>query len=163
MLRGIYTAFKRREELDSTLKFTNNLQIWLAIFAFCALIVVELGRVIWGWWMLNLTTLQWALYILGSILVLFFLAIGIFSLYKFLKLLWHCKFGQKVPYNPKTIHDGLLAVITPIKDEATLEECQTALARLITIRSETEGSIKAEVEKRISEYQAIIDELRAKT
>lgn len=109
--------------------------------------------------MLNLTTWQWVLYILASIFVGFFFVMGIVSLYKCLKLLWRAKFGQRVPYNPKTIHDSLLAVIMPAKENATLEECQTALARLITIRSETEGSIKTEVEKRISEYQAIIDEL----
>ena len=159
MLRGIYKALKRRDELDSTFKFTNNLQVWLALFAFCALIVAEIGRVIWGWWMLNLTTLQWVLYILGSILVLFFLAIGIVSLYKFLKLLWRAKFGQKIPYDPKTIFENILAVTTPIKDGATIEECRIALARLITIRSETTGKLKVEVEKRISEYQVIIDEL----
>jgi len=162
MLQGNYTAFKRKEELDKTLMFTNNLQIWLALLSISLLGLLEVGRAIWRWWMVNLTPIQWFFYILGSIMVFFFLAIAIRSLYGLAKLLWHAKFGQNIEYDPETIHENFLTVITPIKAEANLKECGIAIARLITVRNETKGRIKTEVERRIDEYQAIIDALRVK-
>lgn len=162
MLRGVYRAFKRRDELDSTLTFTHNFQIWLAILSISLLGLLETGRLIWGWWTLCPTPIGWFLYILGSIGVCFFLAIAIGSLYGVLKLLWHGKCGQRIPYDPERIHDNFLTVITPIKAGANLKECEAALARLIAHRSETEGRTRAEVDERISEYQVIIDELRGR-
>lgn len=164
MLQGIYKVFKRKEELDSTLMFTNNLQIWLAIFAFASFIASYLGQYLYGWWlMLRMPSpFEFTILILGIALVLLFIAMGVFSLFKLLRLLWHAKFGQKVEYDPETIHENFLTVITPIKAGANLKECEIALVRLITARSETKGKVKAEVERRIVEYQAVIDELRVK-
>ena len=151
--------------MDSTIMFTNNLQVWLALFAFCALVVVELGRVIWGWWAmtLELSSWQWFLYVLGSLMVGICFVFGVIAFCGFVKLLYHAVFGQKLPYDAKEINETMLALIKPVKGGATIEECRTALARLITVRSETKGRLKTEVEKRISEYQSIIDELEGNT
>ncbi|MBL7126548.1 MAG: hypothetical protein ISS58_04980 [Dehalococcoidales bacterium] len=158
MPQGIYKAFKRRKEAGSTLMLTHNLQTWLAIFAFCSIIVIELGKPVWGWWsMLELSAFQWFLYILGSIIVLFFVAMGIYSLLNLLKLLWRAKFGELVEYD-ESWPPYLLAAITPIEREANIKKYRNILGVLI----KQNNKLIRQNNKLVNEYSDIIKRLEAK-
>lgn len=94
---GIYHAFKRRGELDSTIMFTNNLQIWCTIFAVTSFIASYFGQLLWGWWFMLKTPfgIEWVALGLGIFFILLFIAMAVYSLFlKLGGLLFHAKFGQ---------------------------------------------------------------------
>lgn len=154
MTVGKYYAFQRTNELDSTFKvFTNNLQVWLSLFAFSSLIVVEAGKAIWGWWnkVTEITPWGWFAYIVGSVVVIIFVAMGLFTFIKSAILLWNGKFGQLVEYNSQE-DLNVLKAIKPIENTKDLEQYRDFLKKLIE-----------ENNKLITEYYSIINRLEDKS
>jgi hypothetical protein len=152
MAVGKYFPFKRTSELNLTTSFTYILQIWLGVFAFSSFITLEVGQSIWGWWQMlkELSLLQWFAYVVGSIVVLFFLVMVCYSLFKMAKLFWLGKFGQIIKYD-QTTPSNIISAIKPLENDKDLREYKIILEKLIV-----------EKEELIKEYQSVINKLEVK-
>lgn len=149
MASGKYYPFRRFRELGYTTSFTYLLQFWLAVFAFSALGFVELGQVVWGWWhMLEMSLLQWVLYVTGSVVVLFCAVLGVYALLRLLVNFWKGWRGQVIRYDHKTVPSEALKAIKPIVNRKDLGEYRNILKKLI-----------AENNKLISEYESVLAQL----
>ena len=130
MAIGIYKAFRRRGELDSTLPtvFTNNLQVWLSIFAFTTFIAgfffiftrEELLVVNF----LPLWLLMFSDTAVAGIGLILFVCFGVLSIYAFCKLVafaYHSLKGVLYRYNSKTL-PSVLCSINPLENATTRQE-----------------------------------------
>ncbi|MFC2019557.1 hypothetical protein ACFLU4_06390 [Chloroflexota bacterium] len=105
----------------------------------------------------ELSFLEWFAYLLGLIIVLFFIAMGLYALVGLVKLIWRCVFGQVVEMsNLSTNH---LTATAPLKDKSVSKEYKKALKILI----EKNKRIIENNEMLIAEYQSIIEDERKQT
>ena len=151
---GIYKAVKRRKEATTTTMLTYNLQIWLAIFAFTTFFVSILIPLLWGWGMIlsELSSLQWVGFFVGCVFTLLLAAMGLYSLFNTIKLLWRAKFGEVVEIN-KNWSANILAAIEPLKGKGMGSE----YAKAIKILIKSNEKLIEENKKLISEYLSIVE------
>ena len=156
MAIGIYKAIKRHGELTETpYVFSNNIQILLAVFAFCSFILSILWKPIWGWahMLAQLSGVELFGFICACLGGVLFGGICIYSLIQLLRLLWRAVFRQTWHYNPEETPANVLAAVKPIKlSNEDVKQYTQALNRLI----EQNNSLMKTNNKLIAEYEDII-------
>jgi len=121
MQQGKYRPIPRRwKELYSIFPFSNNLQIWLSIFAFSTFAVSSLFTLFEDMdAMMPIPTIPQSLALL-TVGIAFLLSIIIagWSLVSLVVLFIKGYFGERIKYNPETTNQSILKAITPIKRRA---------------------------------------------
>ena len=98
--------------------------------------------------MLELSLLQWVLYITGSAVVLFCAVLGVYALLRLMVNFWKGMRGQVICYNHKAVPPEVLKAIKPIGSRRDLKEYRNILKKLI-----------AENDKLIGEYESVVAQL----
>jgi len=149
---GRYKAFKRRKEANTTILYTHNIQIYLAVFAFTSLIISVLVPPLWGLTMIlsKLSFLEWFAFISGGITVLFFIGMGLYTLANLLRLMFHSIFGEVVEMS--NLSENHLAATTPLKGKSDSKEYTKAIKILMG----NNEKLIAENKKLMSEYLAFV-------
>jgi len=147
---GKYRAIKRTWELEKTYPhFLDKLQVWLEIFAFCALIISVIIQFVW-WWLSMIQNIGFfhivSFVVVGSI-VLMFLAVVVLSLFKIARLCWRAVFGEILPINDQ-MPSRVLVHIKPLSEKANVKECKAIISKMTKDRDD--------IDRRINEYQGII-------
>lgn len=156
MAIGIYKAIKRHGELTETpYVFSNNIQILLAVFAFCSFILSILWKPISGWahMLAQLSGVELFGFICACLGGVLFGGMCIYSLIQLLRLLWHAVFGQTWHYNPGETPANVLSAVKPIElSSKDVKQYTKALNRLI----EQNNDLMETNNKLIAEYKDII-------
>ncbi len=156
MAIGIYKAIKRHKELTETpYVFSNNLQILLAVFAFCSFTLSIFWKPIWEWghMLAQLSGIEVFAFIVLSLGGVLFGLICIYSLVQLLKLLRRAILGQIIRYDPETTPSNVLAAIEPIElSSKDIKQYTQALNKLI----EQNNSLIENNNKLIAEYRDIL-------
>jgi len=143
---GRYYAFQRSDELNTSIRFIDLFQVWLAIFAFSAtpipFLLEPLGRLL-----MQQNSFS---YFFAGVVALVIGGLGvivIYSLYRIAKIFWEGFRGKVIRYDSNT-PANVVKAIRPLVDRGDLQEYKKILAKQIE-----------ENNKVIADYEHILRQL----
>jgi len=161
MAAGIYKAISRRKELDSAFPevFTNNLQVWLSVFAFSTYIAgffAAIGR--WLFMLEEISHLMFFAMVVCFILALGFAVTAIYSFRGLIALLYHAVKGTPYEYDCKT-PVNVISAIRPVEAMKNTKEYLAIRSMLVEHNKQLNKQIERN-DKLVSQYSAIIEEMK---